>query len=243
MTDRNLIKQLKSLKEIKPREEWVVLTKENLFKEESKGISLISALLDTIKELQKGERFVFNHKPAFAFALTAVIFVGLFGFAQGSMPGDSLFALKKITEKGQAVLVSERNKAKYDLEMVNRRLDDLVEVAQSNAGKNLGAAINEYRQTASNAAKSLAKSNDIKEIAAEVRKLEEKEEQIRSLGVEMGGLTDLDNALLNVVEREITYFEDKELSEDDKDVLNEAKVYYEEGRYSEALEKLMIIGK
>jgi hypothetical protein len=244
MTDRNLIKQLKALKEIKPREEWALLTKENLFKDEAKeNKSIVSVIIDAIKELQKGERFVFNHKPAFAFSFIAVICIGLFGFAQASVPGDSLFTLKKITEKGQAALISQKDKTKFDFQMVSKRLDDLARVAESNSSRNLSPAINEYKQTASGAVKNLAESNDIKEIAGGVKKLEQNEEKIKSLGVEIGENADLDNALLNVVQREITSYESAELTEGELGLLSEAKMYFSEGRYSEALEKLIEIGK
>jgi hypothetical protein len=243
MTDRNLVKNLRNLKEIKPREEWVLLTKENLFKEEKEKIGVVSIIVNTLKELQRGERFVFNHKPAFAFALMAIIFVGVFGFAQGSIPGDTLFTLKKITERGQAALISQKDKTKYSLEMVNKRLDDLTKIAETNSNKNLAPAINEYKQTASGAAKSLAQSTNIKEIAGEVKKIEENEAKIKSLGVEIGDNADLDNALSNVVEREINSYDSVELTENQLKMLNEAKMFFGEGRYSEALEKLIGIGK
>ena len=54
-----------------------------------------------------------------------VILIGVFGFAQNSVPGDSFFSLKKIAEKGTAVFVSEKGQAKHDLEVAGKRLDDL----------------------------------------------------------------------------------------------------------------------
>jgi hypothetical protein len=242
MTDKNLLKNLRNLKEIKPRQEWVFLTKENLFKEEKTKVSVVSIIINTLKELQRGERFVFNHKPAFAFALTAIIFVGVFGFAQGSVPGDSLFTLKKITERGQAALISQKDKTKYGLEMVNKRLGDLARIAETNTNKNLVPAINEYKQTASGAAKNLAQSTDIKMIASEVKKLKINEEKVKSLGVEIGSDTDLDNAISNVVEREINSYESAELTESQLRMLNEAKMFFGESKYSEALEKLIEMG-
>jgi len=242
MTGKNLIQQLQTLKEIKPREEWVLLTKENIFKEEpAKGI--ISIWLGTLKELRRSERFVFNHKPAFAFALSLLVAVGLFGFAQGSMPGDMLFSLKKITEKGQAALfVSDKNKTRYDLEMVSKRLNDIAKAAQADAGKNLGPAINEYKESASTAAKSLAKSNDLKEITAEVKKIEEQKQEIQSLGVKIDENAELDNALASVVQKEIDSFDGKQLTQESQAALEKAKIYFVNGKYSDALEKLMGMG-
>lgn len=242
MTDKNLIKQLQGLKEINPREEWVLLTKENLFKEKKKFEAI---------EVIKKESFIsifgkalFNHKPAFAFAFSVLVFVGIFGFAQGSMPGDSLFSLKKIAEKGQAAFIYGGNqKTKYSLEIVNKRLDDLAKIAQSSANKNLAPAIKEYKQAALSAAKNLAQAANIKEIAPEVKKIEESEKKIKSLGVQFDDEINLDNTMKDVVKREIDSFQSQNISEADKQALNEAISYYESGNYSDALERLISIGK
>ena len=236
MTDKNLIKQLKSLKEIKPRQEWVLLTKENLFKEEPK-----ITLIGLIKELQKGERFVFNHKPAFAAVFSAVIFIGLFGFAQNSVPGDSLFPLRKITEKGQAALTLGKDKPRRDLEMVNRRLSDLTKVAFENG--DVQPAIREYRSSAGEAAKSIKEAENIGQIAEEIKKLVENEAIVKSLGVEVGEAEELDNALAEIVEREIKDLEETLLTEKELEKLEMAKELYKEKEYGRALEQILEVGR
>ena len=84
MTEKQLICQLKKLQNIQPKKDWVVFTKSKIFEEDNIGKEkgIVSLFSTIIKELQIGERFVFQHKLAFASVLIIVVFFGLFGFAQ-----------------------------------------------------------------------------------------------------------------------------------------------------------------
>ena len=106
MTEKQLIAKIKELQQIKPSNDWVILTKKQILEEE-KPVSDFS-FISFIREIQRGERFIFQHKPAFATFLVLAILFGLFGFAQNSVPGDTLFSIKKITEKSQTVFISEK---------------------------------------------------------------------------------------------------------------------------------------
>jgi len=223
--EKQLISKLQELRQIKPSNDWVVFTKEQVFGKEKK--SYLSLFFE-------GERFVFRHKPAFAFALTAVILIGVFGFAQNSVPGDTLFSIKKIAEKGTSVFVSEKDQAKYDLEMASKRLDDLCKIAQENEVKNLAPAINEYQESVSKAAESLATMESVKEIVQEIKKLEEKEEKVKSLGIEIGESKEMHSALAKIVEMEIENYEEKF-------DLTEVKQDYEAGNYFQTLEKILLL--
>ena len=245
-TEKQLISKLQELRQIKPSNDWVVFTKEQIF-----GPSLAEArkektrpefsFISFIKEIQRGERFVFRHKPAFAFAFAMLIFIGVFGFAQNSVPGDSLFTLKKITEKSTIVFVSEKNQAKHDLEVAGKRLDDLCKIAQENEVKNLAPAINEYQESVSKAAESLATMGSVKEIVEEIKKFEEKEEEVKSLGIEIGESEELHNALAKIVETEIEDLGNRTLIGEQEEVLAEVKQDYEQGNYSQALEKILLL--
>ena len=229
-TEKQLISKLQELRQIKPSNDWVVFTKEQIFGPEKTGpeFSFIS-------------RFVFRHKSAFAFALTALILIGVFGFAQNSVPGDALFSIKKITEKGTSVFVSEKGQAKHDLQLASKRLDDLTKIAEENEVKNLAPAINEYKESVSKAAESLATIEDIKEIVEEIKKLEQKEEEVKSLGIEIGESEELHSALAKIVEAEIEDLEDKVLTEEQEGVLAEVKEDYDQQNYSDALEKILLL--
>jgi len=247
MTEKQLIAELQKFRQIKPRKDWVVFTKRQILGEEKTAPSF--SFISFLKEIQRGERFIFQHKPAFAVILTLAVFVGLFGFAQNSLPGDTLFPIKRITEKSQAVFVSEREQPKHNLELANKRLDDLTMIAQANSVKNLASAINEFQTSISRAAESLTRADIekdhqmVKEIVLEVKKLEEKTEKIKSLGVEVGESKEWDNALSQLVEREIKYFEGRTLTEKQEEILTGIKEDCEAGNYSDALEKILMINQ
>lgn len=242
MTEKQIIAKIRQLKQIKPREDWVYFTKQRILEEKETEFSF--SFVSFLKELQRGERFVFRHKPAFAFLTILVVLIGVFGFVQNSVPGDSLFALKKIAEKGTAVFIAEKNQPKHNLEVVNKRLDDLTKIAVENEVNNLAPAINEYQKSISKVVESLSKAENsdiIREIADIVKELEQKEERVKSLGIEIGEDGELSNILANIVETEIKDLENRTLSQEQEQALNEIKQDYEAGSYSEALEKILIL--
>lgn len=243
MTEKQLIAKIKKLKQIKPKEDWVYFTKNQILGETLKSEKTRLSLVTFIKEIQRGERFVFRHKPAFAFLTVLAIFIGLFGFTQNSVPGDSLFVLKKIAEQSQAVFISQKDQPKHDLEIANKRLDDLFKIAEENEVANLAPAINEYQETVSKAAESLAKADnpDIKKIAKAIKELEEKEKIVKSLGIEIGEVEELNNVLASIVEVEIIELEDRELTLEQEEVLIKIKQDYETGDYSDALENILLL--
>jgi hypothetical protein len=237
MTEKQLISQLKKLREVKPNQDWVALTKNQIFEESpaSSKVGLSQKLDAFFEELKMGERFLFNHKLAFSSALLMVIFVGLFGFAQNSVPGSSLFAIRKITEQGQAVFTID--KTKYEFELAGKRLNDLNKIAKANNIENLAPALIEYNETVTKAAERLAEKEDIREVADEVRTLKEKETEVRSYGVELEENVELDAALKEIVEREIVLLKEKDID------IGEIEDLYNNKEYSEALEKILMLQK
>lgn len=239
MTEKQLIAKIRTLRQIEPSKDWVVLTKKRILSKEKSSFTFIPFF----KELHKGEKFIFRYKPLFATALVGAVLIGLFGFAQRSLPGDALFSIKKIAEKSQAVFISKKNQPKHDLEIVNKRLDDLTKIAEANQTQKLAPAIKEYQESISQAAESLGKaeSETVQEIVEEVKKLEEKSEKIKALGIEIGENTELDNVLANIVEREIESLEERVLSEEKQEILAKVKEDYESGNYYEALENILLL--
>ena len=74
MTEKELIHNLKCLKEIKPKNDWVVLTK-----------SIILAQEQVREAEEMASVFsIFRYKLAFAPIMSVAIVIGLFGFAQGT---------------------------------------------------------------------------------------------------------------------------------------------------------------
>ena len=113
MAEAELIKKIQALKQIKPSKNWVLLTKKELFREEpDRGPSSI---------------LVFLFRPRFVFAsLVFLLFLatGTLSLSQKSLPGDFLYTLKNISEKGEALFVSEKEKPKAQLELANKRLEE-----------------------------------------------------------------------------------------------------------------------
>jgi len=243
ITEKKLIAELKKLKEIKPNQSWVVFTKNRIVSEEPvcqtefSFARLGKRLNDLIKELQRGERFVFQHKLAFSSVLLLVVLVGMFGFAQQSVPGDSLFTIKKLTEQGQGAFLT--NKSSHSFEIAEKRLDDLIKIAESNSIDNLAPALVEYSETVSKVAQEITESEGIGNIAEEVKKLQEKENKIRSYGIEIENSEKLDNALAKIVEREINVLKERELTEEQQEALSEIEKDFENKEYSAALEKIL----
>jgi hypothetical protein len=239
MTEKEFISKIRELSQIKPRKDWVVFAKREILGEEPNLREQFSDILEIFP------RIVFQRKFAYAFSVILLVLIGTFGFAQNTVPGDLLFPMKKITEKTQAVFIAE--KAKYDLEVANKRLEDLTKIAQTNRVKNIAPAISEFQASVSEAAKNLVKeetkkdSETIKKIALEVKKLEENKQKVESLGIVIEESEELDNALAQIIEREIENLENSTLTEEQEKLLEEAKEEYNKGDYSEALIKVLYI--
>ena len=229
MTEKELIGKIRELRQIQPRKDWVSLTK--------------IQILGNVEV--RPQPFYFPYfKPAFAGLISVLVLFGVFSFAQNSLPGDILYSLKKLTEKSQAVFVSKEELPKYNLEIANKRLDELTEIAQTNQVKKLASAISEFQVNMSEAAKSLAKVKggvDVEKIVAQTKKLEENKQKIEEVLATKIETEKFDDALSQLVEREIKELESQTLTEEQKLLFEEAKSDFEAGNYSQALEKILIL--
>jgi len=234
MTEKELIGKIRELRQIQPRKEWVSLTKTQILgEEESKLDSIISVF------------HVFFLKPAYAGLIVVFVLFGLFGISQNSLPGDLLYPIKKITEKSQAVFVSEEELPKYNLEIANKRLDELNQIAQTNQVKKLAPAISEFQAKASEAAESLAKAKkpDVEKIVAQTKKLEENKQKVEEVLATKIETEEYDNALAQIVESQIKDLEGRTLTEIQQELLAEAKELYEAGNFAQALEKIWLLSQ
>ncbi|MBI2042642.1 MAG: hypothetical protein HYT21_02790 [Candidatus Nealsonbacteria bacterium] len=242
MTDNELIHNLKCLKEIKPRKDWVVLTKSRILaQEQTREAEEMASVFS-----------VFRYKLAFAPILSVVLVIGLFGFAQGTMPGDFFFSIKKATETVQVGFSSEMEKPKVQLQLANKRLAELSQIAESNQVGKLEPAIKEFQASLVQATQNLndmdanVTSSDaivLRELVEETLKLAENKERVeRVLGAEVGDTQDLKNAL-SVLEKQtagylIEDLSSRTLTEEKQELLKQAMQDYDAGLYQEALYKL-----
>jgi len=243
MQEKELIHKIQELRQIKPRKDWVVLTKERILAEEPK-ISLLPF-------------FRYRYKLVFVpvTVISVLIIIGLFGFAQNTVPGDFLFPVKKVTEIAQVSFSSSVEKPTAHLKLANKRLEDLSKITQANQVRNLGPAIEEFQASIVEATKGLIEmdvnvtSSDpmiLQEIVAETQKLEENKEKIEAvLGTMIGDTRELENAISQLEKQMAVYLiadlENRTLTEEDQKLLEEAKENFEAGDYFKALENIWLL--
>jgi len=239
MTENQLIGTIKEMRQIKPRKDWVFLTKNQIMGEELETRKSLG-ILDIFP------RFIFQYKFAFATLSVFCVLLGTFISAQNALPGDTLYSVKKITEKGRMLLASEADKPNFQLGLANKRLEELSNIAETNQIKKLAPAIQEFQANVSQAAKDLAqaKQPDVKQIVDTTKKIEENKQKIEDMGVVIGSseeLEEFDNALAQIAEKEIKNLDSSVLTEDQKEILNQAKEKFAAADYYAALEKIYLL--
>ena len=219
-TEKQLISKLQELRQVKPSNNWVVLTKKQVLGDYATRPRNFWEVFP---------RLIFQHKPAFASLFVLAILFGIFGFAQNSVPGDTLFSIKKITEKGQAVFISEKNQSRHDLEIANKRLDELAIIVENNQTKKLASGINEAQESVLKAVENKIKPDEVEEIA----------EKIKVLGtnIEMGELNDMVilSESLKQVEYLINYLKTRSLTEEQQDILEKMEAEFKVGNFEKAV--------
>jgi len=232
MNEKTLIGKIEILRQIRPRKNWVILTKKRILGEER---TLPGLFLDSFRVFQG---LFFQYKLALASLVLLFILGGTFAFAQKSLPGEPLFIVKKMTEKTRAVFISEEEKPKAQLELANRRLEDLAKIAEKNDVRKLAPAIDEFQANVSEAAKNLAKAKTVgKDIVVQTQELEKNKEKIEKTLATQIGTEELENVYKDLAEQQIKDLENSSLTESQTKLLAQAKEYFEAGDYSNALIK------
>lgn len=230
MIEAEIIKKLQGLKEIKPNRNWVSLTKSQILGVEKPTLNPF---------------LIF--KPAYAGLVVVFILFGVFGVAQSSLPGDLLFPIKKITEKGRAVFISEAEKPNFQLKLTSERLDDLSKIAQANQVERLSFALKEFSATKAEAEKEVSNSiknkseeeavKIAKKVALEIKEINEKEgEVLASLGLEPTKEGAGESTAKTIVGILINDAAHSSLTEEQEDDLAKIIEYYENNNYQGALE-------
>jgi len=232
MTEKELIAKIQKLQQIEPEKDWILFTKTQILGETTSFFS-------------------FSTRLAFASLLILLILAGSFGFAQNSLPGDLLYPLKRMTEKGQQVFVTEEEKPKAQLKLANKRLEELTIIAETNRVKKLAPAIKEFEASISEAAKELNEQGEPDpKIVEQAKNLQEKNENLeRTYGV-LTNTEELEKTLSvweqieeqkEMVRDLIKDLKNSSLTEKQKEILDEVETDFENGDYSEALEKILIL--
>jgi len=241
ITQKQLIEQIRELKEIKPRKEWAVLLKSQILAE--KGTEPITAQQIGVKSvgiMDMIRSVFFQKKLAYAFSVVLLFAIGIFGFARSTVPGDMLFPIKKIAEQSQAALTGQ-TKLNQDVATLNSRINDLAQVAKSGRKDNIPSAISEVSANASQLVKSLKDNpvNDpqtLKEIAISLKTLADVQ------GTDLTATPGINDLYQTLDQNEINDYKKTTLTEDQQKLLTEAEELYDQGKYYEAFEKILTIG-
>ena len=234
MEEKDIILKIKALKAIKPRESWVLLTKENIF-QDHQVVQVMPVSFGTVV------RNFLQPKMAISFAAIIGLFVSTASLAQHSLPGDLLYSLKRATENGQVALVSDDGaKLNSQLDLVNKRLDELTEVKKENKVNNLAAAISEVQASISETSKNLKKSKPSLAVASQVKKIKLKTTEIKSLGVEIGE-TEFDATIIAKIKEQVDTLNAEKLTVEQLGMLEEVKKDIAAEDYADAWEKILVI--
>lgn len=238
MTEKELISKLQTLKQITPRKDWVFSVKMEMF-----GENAVAPKVAAEPRYKKIFGNIFSitlqKKLAYSFATLLLMFAGVFGFAQYTLPGDPLFEVKKITEHSQSALTGESN-VKSNVETFKKRSHDLAEVVKNNKDGNKASAVKEVKDATKSLAAAIEKdSNLVKEVALEIRN---NQTLLAVLGEE--DLKESSDILYKAIDSQmIADLEKITLTEEQVKMLEEIKVLFKEEKYLEALEKILLINE
>jgi hypothetical protein len=231
MKDSQIIKEIRKLQAIQPRKEWVLQTKTQILGEKQ---SLWEVFLSS---------FQFQPKMAYSF-LAILILVGVAFFGFFNYPQNSVLTLKP----NQVVAGPE-----YYLTLAEGKLDQIANNSQIDASQ-----IQEATDIIKKAAESLPKqAKDPKKTAKIVEKVASINEKIgkvqKALGKEVAekevkALTTKTTQLLEnsitrtqaeLVRIQIEMLQKTSLNEKQQKLFQEAQKDYQDGRYQQALEKIL----
>ncbi len=125
--EKDLIKKIKELKQIKPSTEWMNATRHNL---------MTQIKIDENANMYNIGFFQWIKQPqsfALAFCLIIMVLCGpwlAIEASKASLPGELLYSVKKATEGLQITVTSEDSKSQLSVEFAGRRLEELNKMSE-----------------------------------------------------------------------------------------------------------------
>ncbi len=217
MTEKDLINNLKQLKQVQPRKEWVDLVKQEILGEQDK-ISVFS--------------FILRHKPAFASVGLFCFTIALVIASYQALPGDALFSVKKTTERVELRVKSDQNES---LTVAQRRIDDLRRT-QERAQKNIEPAITEVQSSVVRVTQTALQEPETK-LSQQVINLDK---EITSLGIMIEN-TEIEELYKREAESELTRLQELSLTLEQEELLEKVVELIEQEDYRQAFEIILEI--
>jgi hypothetical protein len=233
----NELEKLESLRGVKPNQNWVSFTKRDLFEKIDEA--------EISSEMNILSVFSLRRRPVVAAFASFVFVMGIFGIAQNTVPGDLLYSVKKVTEKGQSVLVSRDDKLAFELKLVNERLSELNSIVNENRTGKLASAIEAVNESLVMVSERLKEGQITKEVVKEAEKIEEVKNEIEGVLAARISTEEVNQTFndyyMFATEGIINDLKERELNSEQVILLDKAVLLYEEGEYISALELLLNI--
>jgi len=120
--DKKLINQIRELKQIKPDSAWSASVRAQIVGHEEVGQkqSILTIFGNAL----------FQYRIAFASLVIFMMAGGTIALAQNALPGEPLYAVKRATEKGMALVAGKDKIAAANLELAAKRLKEIDLISQ-----------------------------------------------------------------------------------------------------------------
>lgn len=236
MTEKQLISKLQVLKQIKPRKDWVLLTKNEILKKEV--ITSQPAQANFTGFFSNVFKFADNNKMAYSFAALLFVFAGAFGFTQYVLPPDALLSVEKMTEQSQAALTGETD-IKTAFEIIKQKSQDLALVKTQKDG-NVSSATKELNDVTKNLTDAIAKDPSLaKEVAMGITN-----DQTLAAVFSVDDLKESSDILYKAIDEQM--IEDwqkgrQRLTIEQQEKLEEILALYNDKKYAAAMEKILLM--
>lgn len=238
MEEIKLIKKLESLKELKPSENWVFCAKGNILANQFEKDASVS-FASVFNYLFSSSRVMV---PALCSVITLVFGFGVYTAAANSMPGDRLYAVKHAIENVKMSMKSGVAQSVAKVNQAEQRLTDLDNITKQseNQGNRLAAGISEVQKALSVASKELKnipesqKAGLVENIVSKISKIE-KTTNASIIDNESSDYQEIYKLFIESEIKELTNNENN-LTDEQKDLLSQAKESFDVHDYNKAVE-------
>ena len=244
MEEINIIKKLESLKATKPNNEWVISAKRDILSKEfvkEETTSTFATFISTCSRIFETPRIL---APALSVMIVAVFGFALFS-SQSTMPGDSLYSLKKAYDQVATSFLPADMQAIARINQADKLLVQLDNISKSsdNANRNIEAGVEEVKKAISIASREIKRVPEEKQaglVAQLVSRVSEVEKTTNASIMD----SESEEIIYSVfIKSEIKEFESNKdnLTESQLELLNNAKEYFALGDYASAMSSLYSI--
>ena len=250
MREKELIRQIKRLRTIKPQKDWVLLCRRQILGD---------------YETRPRSFWAFQWQQALVLPVLAVILIGgiIFVVSQSEVPKDFLYSyIGSVKQIDNALQRQAENEPELYLSLAEQKIKELKEVAKSDEKEALAFVIEETKEAIKKAAENIPETSEspaqTSKYIEQVNKIQTEKREIDELLGEVDlGDEELENRVLacitnsieeaekemtplaEMVKGEIEDWDERTLTPSEREALNEAEGLYAEGDYSQALERLL----